>query len=168
VVTGGCLRQTFQSVRVSPDEWHVSNWFVETPDRQGARGVPGVVGGNNPTVRYPVRELEFRPAACAQRCSIVPEVNPGSGGSPARPDAPGAPAIIGDSRGAVPTPPLLTRVADRTYDEDRLDLLENAHRSASERRRTDFRFIALTLLLLGLLVALIAGAVLLWRHFSGG
>jgi hypothetical protein len=67
-----------------------------------------------------------------------------------------------------PAPPLSAHVAERTYDEDRLDLLENTQRSASERRRTDFRFFALTLLLLGLLVVLVAGAVLLWRHLSGG
>src|SRR4051812_21839635 len=84
----------------------------------------GAVGGDNPTVRYPARDFEFRPAACAQRCSIVEEVNPGSRGSPVRPDVPGAPAPLGDSRGAAPVPPLSARVAERTYDEDHLDLLE--------------------------------------------
>jgi hypothetical protein len=55
----------------------------------------------------------------------------------------------------------------RTYDEDRLDLLENAQRPAAERRHTDIRFFSVTLLLLALLVVLVGGAILLWRRLSG-
>lgn len=128
-----------------------------------------IAGAGKRRLGYPATALEFPDCGlrfARQRCSIVPEESPRSGDRPTQPAMAGVPAPEGDFSQIPPAPAVAARAARRTYDEDRLDLLENAQRSAGERRRTDLRFFGLTFLLFAVLLIVVAGAILLWRHLS--
>jgi hypothetical protein len=103
----------------------------------------------------------------AERCSITADEIPRSEGYAAQPDtAEIAPSPGGPAPNTPPTP-FPAKCGPAIRDEDRLDLLENAARSAADRRSTDRQFIGRSLLLLAVLLALVAGAVLLWSRLHG-
>ena len=101
------------------------------------------------------------------RCPIVEDEVPRSEGNAAHPDRAG-PAPPAPEIGALRSPSAVTEQASSAaFNEDRLDLLENAQRSARDRRQTDLRFIGRTLILVILLIAILVGALAFWSRSAG-
>lgn len=84
-----------------------------------------------------------------------------SQGPPANPANPPA-----DSPNTMAQPVIPNPDADQQFKEDLLDYLDNARRTTTEMRRTDFLMVLLFTLLSLLFAACVWGAVMFWRRMT--